>query len=860
MHDSSSFGAFRVRDRIPCVVCDDRICADDARDDDDEALTGRVVSYTDGSGEASATIDLAKFANSPSAGTILQITAHYTGPSGERVESSTTVRLEPADVDIVLQKTVDTDLPQQEFGIRAAVYDLSGKRLTTRETVTYALKQIPEFRSNGRPTLKPTTSSSEAPGKTIEKCEQSYRSTEFCRFKLPKMGQYVVEACVKVGKSKACKRSYMGKTKNAWETTPLEQHLPFGVTPITTGPYKVGDEASFLIENPFGDVTVLMAWGSRDEVKTKVVTVKTGSTTLEFKVDDVCTANCALSISAAIPRQKKGLASEISVPVSAVFDPSMPHNEHYTTVIETKREKATLAMKVSVPGIKMDNGVPLMEPGLNASVRVTFDRKGPVEITAFAIDTKILDLLPSPLKDVSDDFVSDLSDYFRYKSTSENMVAPGAIDAITKANEARKKLDPWFRMITTLQPSEETADIQLTDDQYLEQYVQYLTVVPRSPAEKAAAAAAPVSITNIEEDEPTETPAPFSRVALLTRPTYATPILFESYTASGGVWLVNFEGPKEGGEFMIRAYASSGTGLFGSDEVRVRVKRNIAVTHDFPAFTRLGDVFEAAIKISTLKVAEKPIALTIEPSENLKMEGAEEQNVHMGKSLEKEIRVTFTAKGVGESTIKIVADDGTGNDAKTTIRLTIYGPQPPVVLGSAFPVSGDAAEEPSSEMIVPNALEGSGSLVVAAGEGHLPGLLLLADQIYSQDSFTCPISADFVVATLAIPAIVDFYYPWSPDPNLLPEFYVELVNGILATYQTALTTIYTDSTSVSLGLEVEVPCQAGGISKPGVSLEQNAKGIIIIDNVEKRLKEHNLEVRPLIHRQTMHDDLSCVIP
>lgn len=748
-------------------------------------------------------------------------------------------RLEPADVDIRLEKTLNTDIPLQEFGARAVVTEISGKPINSG-TVDFELKESPAFRSNGRPTLKPTTSNKEAPGKSVAKCSKSVKSKDFCTFSLPKMGEYVLEACINVGKTRVCKRSYMGKTEEAWGTAPLKEHLPFGITPTSEGPYSIGDSATFLVENSFEDVTMLMAWGSRENLKTKLVSIKSGRADLKFDIDSACSANCALSLTAAIPRQTKSLASKIINPVDALFDPAMPHTEQYTTVVTTKQKKSPLSVQVSLPNIKKSKGIYLVEPGVNASVRVIFDTKTPVEITAFAIDTRILDLLPYPLKDVQDDFIADLSDYFMYKSTSEYLVSPGAIDAVSKANEARKKLDPWFKLISTLSPSDEAVDINLDDEEYLEKYVQWLTVIPRTEEEQNLATAAKTSDT--EETETKETTSNDIEIAI-EHPEYEVPTLFESYTASGGVWLVNFEGPVKGGVFAIRAYASTGKGHFGSDEVLVKVSKSLSMTYDFPVFARLGDEFDAGITLSVLERASKPIVLSIDISENLKLSGPDIRNVGLGKDLEKEERFIFTATGVGESVIEITADDGFGHEAKVTIRMTIYGIRPAVVLGTAFPVSGANSKESKLEIEIPEALEGSGSIVATAGKGFFPGIILLADLIYSQDSFACPISADFVVAAIAIPAIVDKYYPWSPDPNLLPEYYVDLINNMIPNYGRAISTIYSQSTSEVLGLEPEVPCETTGIVRStGVSLEQNAKGIFVITQVEKKLKEHNLEV------------------
>lgn len=65
---------------------------DNARDADDEILAGRLAASTDSKGEASVTIDLSRFVNAPSAGTVLEIVVHYTGSSGERVEENVGIR------------------------------------------------------------------------------------------------------------------------------------------------------------------------------------------------------------------------------------------------------------------------------------------------------------------------------------------------------------------------------------------------------------------------------------------------------------------------------------------------------------------------------------------------------------------------------------------------------------------------------------------------------------------------------------------------------------------------------------------------------------------------------------------------
>lgn len=817
-------------------------CFVDKASSDAENLSGRVTSTTDSEGEATVNIPLSK-SSAPSFGTVMQVRVQYASPSGDFVEEVVSIRMEPADVDIKLERTVETDIPGQEFAVKATVSDLMGEPLAKNlkvRSASLSLKAFSAFTRNDLPTPRPTTTDSILSGKALQKCNLKVPSNDYCTFSIPEMGAYVVEACVSLGKRDVCKRIYVGKTEREWEQRPLQEHLPFGIIATSEGPYKVGDLAEFLIQNPYENVRLLTTWGTTEEVSTDIVVLKTGRSTYNFKVDESCSNNCAFSMVASIPRQSKSIANDLEIPVNSLFDAAMPHTEYYSTVIETVRD-STLDVKVSVPDVDKDNGMPLIEPGLNASVRVDFDRKGPTEITVIAVDRAVLDLLPYPLKDVSKDFVADLASYFQYKSSSEYLVAPGAINAVTEANEARKSLDPWFKMLTKLHPSEEDADISLTDEEYIEKYVQYLTVSPRD--RQTTNPETHSTETDKEEEETEEQSSEVDGVRFVgVQASYVTTSLFNSYTASGNEYLVNFEGPPEGGEFVIRAFASSGTGLFGSDEITVAVRKAISMTPDFPAFSRLGDEFEAGIVIQTSSVLKHPVTVTIRTDDIVSLTGSDVLRVDMGKDLEKEVRMNFVAGGIGATTITIVADDGSGNSATSDIILRVHGSQESVVVGSAFKVEGKTSPEPRTKMEIPSALEGSGSIVVAAGVGQQPGILVLADQLRSEGSFTCPVEADFALAMVAMPAILDTYSPWSPDPNLLPEYMVDLINNIVADYDQAQYHLSTRMTSSTNGLEMSYACPGTAFAGAmGVSFEQNAKGVFIVNEIEVALKKHDVE-------------------
>ena len=118
---------------------------DSDRDDDEELLEGELTITTDDNGNGTAIIDLSEWEMPPTIGTTVSLDFQLVGPTSELIEDSATVRIEAADVDLEISRTVDTDVPGQGFGVAVEVTDLRGGRLKGKrkiETATIRLVQL----------------------------------------------------------------------------------------------------------------------------------------------------------------------------------------------------------------------------------------------------------------------------------------------------------------------------------------------------------------------------------------------------------------------------------------------------------------------------------------------------------------------------------------------------------------------------------------------------------------------------------------------------------------------------------------------------------------------------------------------
>ena len=135
----------------------------------EEPLEGELTITTDDTGNGRGVIDLSDLDSTPAIGSTLSIDLQLVGPTSELIEESASVRIEAADVELTLSRTVTTDIPEHLFGVSMSGTDLQGAPLeTTRRTRTsISLIELPEDLEG----IPPTTSTTPLDGPVITSCE-----------------------------------------------------------------------------------------------------------------------------------------------------------------------------------------------------------------------------------------------------------------------------------------------------------------------------------------------------------------------------------------------------------------------------------------------------------------------------------------------------------------------------------------------------------------------------------------------------------------------------------------------------------------------------------------------------------------
>ncbi|GMH39924.1 hypothetical protein BSKO_07828 [Bryopsis sp. KO-2023] len=822
--------------------------SDFTREEEDEELEGTTTIKTDSDGTGTAVIDLSVFKKPPSVGSILDATIEWVGPTRELITEEVSIPLEVANVKFEFTRSSTTDLPKRSFSVRVNVTDLEGEALPKLSPVTLELKKLREPEDPEEETLKPTSGAEPIDGFSVEDCETTSGAFEFdCRFSMPVIGEYAVEACVESGKATVCGREFMGLSAEQWKENPLQQFPDVGLTELSKGPYKVGSVAKFALENPFVNAHAFIAWGSELGMKQKVVTLEDVSLNeLEVPVDDVCEANCAVYVAVAVPRQRTNAGIPLNIIVHPLFDPASPHTKTFTRTIEAVQDRS-VAVSIEFPKLK---GEPVIAPGESTPVEVT--ASGPAEVTLVVVDKAILELVPLKLKDLAAEFVVNLAMRFSETSTSDFLVSPQAIETLVEKFLQRNELNPWAFTITDMLPSFSNVDLALSDEDYVDSIRQFITEVPVSEldiifsprllsAEVAASPGTALSAKVSADDA--EAPAEEERGLVRIQKDFVSTPTFETTVTKAGKATISFSAPDNLGTFAVRAYVVTDDGKFGSEEEELIVRRTVSLTPSAPRFARIGDVFEGGAVVTITGIKKASVAVTVTANSNLDIVGSKSVKVSVGSDGQEEVRFNFKATKIGEAEFTISADAGSGSKDSLKISFPVEGLQEQVTLGSSFSVPASAKFVEVLDL--PRALAGSGSVKINAGVGQLPAVLSMIQDIFEENlEKECPIDADFALAAVAIPVIAEAYGVLDFDDNLIGKETLELVDSLEPAYIKGFLALGVGNmTDIKRGLQYSLPCpedRNDEREKP-LSLRQNAKGAWIYKELLVDAKDSELE-------------------
>eukprot|EP00210_Caulerpa_lentillifera_P001088 g1049.t1 len=840
---------------------------DSRRDDgDEEDLEGELVITTDDNGSGSGIIDFTQFENPPSLGTTATLDFQLVGPTSELIEESASVRIEAADLSVSLERTVDTNIPGQQFGAALTVTDLQGAPLSDDKQVDSATISLIRAPEDTEDSSIPTSSTESFDGEVVASCEYEVGSEEYCDFAIPEIGLFVLEGCLRQGDIQLCRRTTLGRDAESWEQFPLRQSIPVGFADLNPEALRVGETKEILIENPYYGAYLLISWGTVDIYEEVVQTLDQGRQTVGITVPEFCEFDCGLSLVLAIPRQTKGLAANITVPVSLLFDAAMPHTVTYRDRIDViASRQINIDVNISLPDARVDDDSAVIAPGENTTIEVQLDREGRTEVTLIAVDRAVLDLVPYSLQNTTLDFLIDLATSFDFTTIDDYLVAPGAIQVLIDNFFARRQVDPWFSLVSDLGDS---FSVDRSLEEYIEDRSRFITVrffddlrfsrrrafsgrsggfgsggggggggggavafalasttvSADSSIAVARSVASPGSPGGVEEDSITSEQSVEQSLRLESE--FESTPLFITEVAENGILRANFTAPPNLGTFIIRAYAASGSGLFGSAETEVIVRREVSLTPSVPRFARVGDVFEAGAVVTASGSTIVPISLTASAEGPLEFIGESSLTVEVGGDGQEEARFLVRATAVGMANFTLFADDSQGNTDALQLEIPIEGLQEAVTVGTSFVIQGDDAGAFTEGLALPAAVPGSGDIEVTAGVGRQPAVFAIANQVLNRNpNFTCPVYADVVVASAALAGIVDPYSPWNPDPEVVSSALVEEINRIIPRFDAAVELLAVDSF-----FEQENP-----------SIAQNQRGVFLINQVEQNFRNHELE-------------------
>lgn len=284
--------------------------------------TGSVTAVTDAQGKATVRIDLSELrqkeqkqdqrtqgdgGGSDPPPQRLEVEASWVGPTRELVRRSAAVRLFPGPYRVLVERTLDTDVPGVAFGVAATA--LSNDFADEDEEQGGPMPAAAAS-SSSRSGLSPAAAA--AAGSTVEvsllpangtastracspqqlselsrqRCSVvSPSAPRQCQLRLPCAGEFVLRACVvrapgAAGASNAslpepsCSEQRLGRNASDWRLSPWSRHPQLKLVPdrrpsssSSNAPlYSEGETATLAFQNPFwGPASALVLWSAPEE-------------------------------------------------------------------------------------------------------------------------------------------------------------------------------------------------------------------------------------------------------------------------------------------------------------------------------------------------------------------------------------------------------------------------------------------------------------------------------------------------------------------------------------------------------------------------------------------------------------------
>eukprot|EP01063_Lacrimia_lanifica_P020523 TRINITY_DN27818_c0_g1_i1.p1 TRINITY_DN27818_c0_g1~~TRINITY_DN27818_c0_g1_i1.p1 ORF type:complete len:2130 (+),score=548.45 TRINITY_DN27818_c0_g1_i1:44-6433(+) len=565
-----------------------------------------------------------------------------------------------------------------------------------------------------------------------------------CGLVLPSMGLHALRARVTDNEQQVVEAFVVvGRTATDWAKRPLHRPPPVGIA-VQNTQHTPGAAVEVSINNPYSSAHVWVVVHDLHGAETVTQPVAAGDSVVSVTMEgDRCRHNCWVRAVVVTARDAHTSYSSLveGFPVSAIADldkyAAFTRSYHLTTAVPD----ATITTGVVLPDTVL--------PGATVTAEVTLtDAEGaPVdgEVAVMVVDKAILAVHPHPVPDMGHG-LSELDmagGSLEYKDNREDIIDGDEATRMYQMAAGRAAGDPWVDVAKALDPHDYSAHQNLGT--LLAAQWSDLTYFPSPPStwrgrggvEEYSVSAEMVADDNYRSAAKAPShggdraPAPTVRTQFS-----ASPVFLRAVRVTGGKASVELPLSENVGTWVVKVIAVAAGNRFGSATEEVVARRKVSLVPSVPRIARYHDRFTAGVVVTALEPMEIAVAAALTSARPaFTLDGTTSHTLQLPKDTPTEVLYHFTAVAYnvsGEVTFT-VADAATHVSIDgLAVDIPVLGVQDRAYVGTSFAIAppADGAVAAWTEgMTFPDAVHGSGAVVVAASVGHLSAVEAVAASV-----------------------------------------------------------------------------------------------------------------------------------
>eukprot|EP00741_Cyanophora_paradoxa_P018347 tig00000204_g17715.t2 len=809
--------------------------------------SGELTATTGADGRATVDVHLAAPAlkRALEAGDRVELSAVWVGPTREELKESATVRVAPSEWEVAMTPAYSPPLPGRPVMWLVAVRTVLDGASVDGAKVSLKLypwraapgAAVPPPDAEGRLVLPGVTD--QAPADECEAVSDGGRDFQ-CPIALPSVGRFLLVAEARDPAGRAAVTAVpLGSTAEEWRKRPLRS-LGSLASVLDKAEYARGETARLRFASahlPAGS-RALVRWGSkaRRSAQVDLPAAAAGEVEVPIEVGDECSGQCPVTVAIITPRGAPGAAAfPPDLAVSPLLDPAAPRLILLQTALTVKEARRSLQLSVA-PAKET------LAPGAKASLKVSLKdadgRPAAGEISIWAVEQALLDLMPHPLARLNETFRGPDAPWDQVGDSRQLLATASAYNLTVEVARRRMAKDPWLLPGAWPLRAEgggmfhygPGSDVDVPDEEVLAGAKSEITRFPwgagpvfaQPYAMRAMAKGAMMeSAVAMDMAAPMMAAAPPPGAAMVNAVGFGAPAggaggaggpsglavsvpvrsAFQAVPLSkralavpaSGEVTVEFDMPDNAGTFAIRAYASAGRAApdaFGQAEASLVARRPLSLQPSVPRIVRLGDAFECGV---TATAADPAFAGSVEVGAELAagaplaLQGEARRSAGLSGAAPREVRFAFSAAKLGEAKVTFAARDSAGEEDALEARIPVEPLSEALFVASSVAIQATAGGAPWDEGVeLPPALPGSGTVSLDASVGREAAVEAMARLVL--DARDADVNGETTLATIAARAAMAAYA--SPSSSVPPP---EIAVAVEQAYAGALSALESHS-------------------------------------------------------------------